>query len=48
LNIPATGRAVRVRGLSMMTMADGRIKRTCLVWNLAGLLRTLGLLPELA
>ncbi len=48
MNIPATGRSVRVRGVSMMTMADGRIKRTCRVWDLAGLLRTFGLLPELA
>ena len=48
MNIPATGRSVRVRGVSMMTMADGRIKRTCRVWDLAGMLRAFGLLPELA
>ena len=48
MNIPATGRSVRVRGVSMMTMADGRIKRTCRVWDMAGMLRTFGLLPELA
>jgi len=48
MNIPATGRAVKVRGVSMMTIADGKIKRTCRVWDLAGLLRTFGLLPELS
>lgn len=48
MNIPATGRSVRVRGVSLMTMAEGRIKRTSRVWDLAGMLRTFGLLPELA
>jgi steroid delta-isomerase-like uncharacterized protein len=48
MNIPATGRGVRVRGVSIMSLADGRIKRTCRVWDLAGLLRTFGLLPELS
>ena len=48
MNIPATGRAVKVRGVSMMTLADGKIKRTCRVWDLAGLLRAFGLLPELS
>jgi steroid delta-isomerase-like uncharacterized protein len=48
MNIPPTGRAVSVRGVSMMTVADGKIKRTCRVWDLAGLLRTFGLLPELS
>ena len=47
MNIPATGRAVRVRGVSIMTIAEGRIRRTCRVWDLAGMLRTFGLLPEL-
>ena len=48
MNIPATGRGVRVRGVSIMSLSDGRIKRTCRVWDLAGLLRTFGLLPELS
>ena len=48
MNIPATGRPVRVRGVSIMTFDAGRIKRTCRVWDLAGMLRTFGLLPELA
>lgn len=48
MNIPATGRSVKVRGVSMMTIAGGPIQRTWRVWDLAGLLRTLGLLPELS
>jgi len=48
MNIPATGRAVKVRGVSLITIADGKIKRTCRVWDLAGLLRAFGLLPELS
>ena len=47
MNIPATGRPVRVRGVSLMTISEGRITRTCRVWDLAGLLRAFGLLPEL-
>jgi steroid delta-isomerase-like uncharacterized protein len=47
MNIPATGRSVKVRGVSIMTVRDGLIRRTCRVWDVAGLLRTFGLLPEL-
>jgi steroid delta-isomerase-like uncharacterized protein len=48
MNIPATGRSVRVRGVSLMTIEGGKLKRTCRVWDLAGLLRAFGLLPELS
>ena len=48
MNIPATGRSVKVRGISIMTIAGGLIQRTCRVWDLAGLLRAFGLLPELS
>jgi steroid delta-isomerase-like uncharacterized protein len=48
LNIPATGRLVRVRGVSLMTLNDtGHIVRLNRIWDLAGLLRAIGLLPEL-
>lgn len=48
LNIPATGRAVRVRGVSIMNFnAAGQITRLQRIWDLAGLLRAIGLLPEL-
>ena len=47
MNIPPTGRAVRIRGVSLLTVADGRLKRARRIWDLAGLLRSFGLLPEL-
>jgi steroid delta-isomerase-like uncharacterized protein len=47
MNIPPTGRAVRIRGVSLITVADGRLHRARRIWDLAGLLRSFGLLPEL-
>jgi steroid delta-isomerase-like uncharacterized protein len=47
MNIPATGHTVTVRGMSMLVIHEGEIKRAFYVWDLAGLLREIGLLPEL-
>jgi steroid delta-isomerase-like uncharacterized protein len=48
LNIPATGRLIQVRGVSIMHIDDtGHIVRLQRIWDLAGLLRAIGLLPEL-
>ena len=47
MNIPATGHRVTVRGSSLVTLQDGKIQRTTRIWDLAGLLRDLKLLPEL-
>ena len=48
LNIPATGRLVQIRGVSLMTLDEtGHIVRLQRIWDLAGLLRAIGLLPEL-
>jgi len=47
MNIPPTGRKVAFRGTSFLTLKDGKIARVLRVWDLAGLLRALGLLPEL-
>ena len=47
MNIPATGHRVTVRGSSLVTLKDGQIQRTVRIWDLAGLLRDLKLLPEL-
>ncbi len=47
MNIPPTGRHVTVRGTSFFTLADGLIKQGLSVWDLAGFLREIGLLPEL-
>ena len=47
MNIPATGHYVTVRGSSLVTMKAGKIQRAMRIWDLAGLLRDLKLLPEL-
>jgi steroid delta-isomerase-like uncharacterized protein len=47
MNIPPTGRTIAVRGTSVLTIRDGKISRGLYVWDVAGLLRSLGLLPEL-
>lgn len=47
LHIPPTGRAVAVRGVTFLTVADGKVARSLCVWDVAGLLRGVGLLPEL-
>jgi len=47
LNIPPTGIEVSVRGVSMLTVLNGKIKRGIHIWDLAGLLRSIKLLPEL-
>ncbi|MBI5301953.1 MAG: ester cyclase [Chloroflexi bacterium] len=47
MNIPATGRLVNIRGITVLTLRDGLVTRALYLWDLAGLLRSLGLLPEL-
>jgi steroid delta-isomerase-like uncharacterized protein len=47
MNIPATGHRVTVRGTSLVTLKDGKIQHALRIWDLAGLLRALKLLPEL-
>ena len=47
MNIPPTDRRVTVRGSSLVTLKDGKIQRAVRIWDLAGLLRDLKLLPEL-
>jgi steroid delta-isomerase-like uncharacterized protein len=47
MNIPPTGHTVTVRGTSLITLKDGKIQRAVRIWDLAGLLRDLKLLPEL-
>jgi steroid delta-isomerase-like uncharacterized protein len=48
MNIPATGRNVMVRGTSLVDLENGQIRRAVRIWDLAGLLRSIGLLPELS
>ncbi len=47
MNIPPTGRKVAVRGVSLLTVKEGKIIRGTYVWDVAGLLREIKLLPEL-
>jgi steroid delta-isomerase-like uncharacterized protein len=47
MRIPPTGRTVEVRGVSLLTFNDGKITHGLNIWDMAGLLRVLGLLPEL-
>jgi steroid delta-isomerase-like uncharacterized protein len=47
MNIPATGRTVTVRGATFLTLRDGLIARSQTVWDIAGFLRGVGLLPDL-
>ena len=47
MNIPPTGRHVEVQGVSRMKLRDGFIVRAFYMWDYAGLLRSLRLLPDL-
>jgi steroid delta-isomerase-like uncharacterized protein len=47
MNIPPTGRVVEVRGSSFFTVANGQITHSLHIWDVAGALRAIGLLPEL-
>lgn len=47
MNIPATGRRIAVRGVSVVDVENGLVVRAQYVWDLAGMLRHMGLLPEL-
>ncbi len=47
MHIPPTDRQVEIRGVSVLTLRQGLIERGLYMWDVAGLLRALGLLPEL-
>jgi steroid delta-isomerase-like uncharacterized protein len=47
LHIPPTHRPIEVRGVAVFTVADGLIRHGLYVWDTAGVLRALGLLPQL-
>jgi steroid delta-isomerase-like uncharacterized protein len=47
MGIPPTGKRVSgIEGVTITTLEDGRIVRDRAVWDLAGLLRLLGVLPS--
>lgn len=47
MNIPPTGREVKIRGTTFFTIHGGQITHSLFVWDVAGALRAIGLLPEL-
>ena len=47
MNIPGSGRRIAVRGASLLTFRAGQLYRATYIWDVAGLLREIGLLPEL-
>lgn len=47
MHIPPTKRPISVRGVSILTVKDDKIRQGYYLWDVAGLLRSMGLLPEL-
>ena len=47
MNIPPTGRRIEARGVSILDVQDDLVVRGQYIWDLAGMLRHMGLLPEL-
>ena len=48
LRIPATGLAIEVRGAAHHVLHNGKIVQSSYIWDTAGLLRSIKLLPELS
>jgi len=47
MRIPPTARQVVVRGVAVLTIDSGLVRRGTFIWDVAGFLRTIGLLPSL-
>jgi steroid delta-isomerase-like uncharacterized protein len=47
MNIPATGRTTELHGVAFLTFENGKITRASYLWDVAGFLRNIGLLPDL-
>lgn len=47
LKIPPTGKPVVIAGMSILKLENGKIKHGKLMWDLAGILRQMGLLPQM-
>ena len=47
MNIPPTGHKVEARGVSIIEVQNGLVVRGQYIWDLAAMLRHMGLLPEL-
>lgn len=47
MKIPPTGRRITITGASLLTYRGDQLHRAKYIWDVAGLLRAVGLLPEL-
>jgi steroid delta-isomerase-like uncharacterized protein len=47
MRIPATGKNVFIHGMSILTFENDKIKSGQVMWDLAGVLRQIGLLPSI-
>ena len=47
MNIPPTGRRVTVRGVSLLSVESGLVRRATHIWDVAAFLRAVRLLPDL-
>lgn len=47
MNIPPSGRQIEIWGTSFFTVKNQQISYSLHIWDVAGLLRSIGLLPEL-
>jgi steroid delta-isomerase-like uncharacterized protein len=47
MNIPATGKLISFKGVSVLNIEHEKIKRVWYLWDEASMLRQMGLLPEL-
>jgi steroid delta-isomerase-like uncharacterized protein len=48
LQIPASGRSVSAQGANRLVLRDGLVCQTSTIWDVAGMLRGIGLLPDLS
>lgn len=48
MGIPATGRRVEIRAMSMVTMREGKFLRDEFYWDTGAVMRQMGLMPSLA
>ena len=47
LHIPASGRTINTQGVNRLVLRDGLVHDTTTIWDVAGMLRGIGLLPDL-
>ena len=47
MRVPPTDRRIEVCGVTLLTVQDGKIVRGLYLWDMAGLLRSMKLLPDL-